>query len=173
MNVSFPFRIDFAKVKHVKITSKIGVLIFRYILSFLMYQPVSMKVYGIFVFLYSGAGKSTLLNVLSHRNISSVNVSGTVFLNGTPVSDEINNMSAYVQQEDLFIGTLTVREHLMFQVSSGMICQICFWCVRTTITSNSAGIGHNRNDGGCTFYRNALRLEIVSKDKFWSIETIV
>ena len=63
----------------------------------------------------SGAGKSTLLNVLSHRNISSVNVSGTVFLNGTPVSNEINNMSAYVQQEDLFIGTLTVREHLMFQ----------------------------------------------------------
>ena len=57
------------------------------------------------------------MNVLSHRNISSVNVSGTVFINGTPVSTEINNMSAYVQQEDLFIGTLTVREHLMFQVS--------------------------------------------------------
>ena len=67
--------------------------------------------------LYSGAGKSTLLNVLSHRNISSVNVTGTVFINETPVGAEINNMSAYVQQEDLFIGTLTVREHLMFQVS--------------------------------------------------------
>ncbi|XP_028399573.1 protein white-like isoform X2 [Dendronephthya gigantea] len=63
----------------------------------------------------SGAGKSTLLNVLSHRNISSIEVSGTVFINGNPISDEINNMSAYVQQEDLFIGTLTVREHLMFQ----------------------------------------------------------
>lgn len=69
----------------------------------------------------SGAGKSTLLNVLSHRNISSVKVSGTVLINGTPVSDEISNMSAYVQQEDLFIGTLTVREHLMFQVSIWMI----------------------------------------------------
>lgn len=65
---------------------------------------------------YSGAGKSTLLNVLSHRNISAVNVTGTVFLNGSPVRQEINTMSAYVQQEDLFIGTLTVREHLMFQV---------------------------------------------------------
>ncbi|XP_046846390.1 protein white-like isoform X2 [Xenia sp. Carnegie-2017] len=63
----------------------------------------------------SGAGKSTLLNVLSHRNISAVNVTGTVFLNGSPVRQEINTMSAYVQQEDLFIGTLTVREHLMFQ----------------------------------------------------------
>jgi ABC-type multidrug transport system ATPase subunit len=50
-----------------------------------------------------------------------VKVSGTVLINGTPVSDEISNMSAYVQQEDLFIGTLTVREHLMFQVSIWMI----------------------------------------------------
>lgn len=66
--------------------------------------------------LCSGAGKSTLLNVLSHRNISSVNVTGTVFVNETLVGAEINYMSAYVQQEDLFIGTLTVREHLMFQV---------------------------------------------------------
>ena len=67
--------------------------------------------------LYSGSGKTTLLNVLSHRNISKVDVSGTVCLNGKPVSFDINNISAYVQQEDLFIGTLTVREHLMFQVS--------------------------------------------------------
>ena len=67
--------------------------------------------------LYSGSGKTTLLNVLSHRNISNVDVSGTVCLNGKPVSFDINNISAYVQQEDLFIGTLTVREHLMFQVS--------------------------------------------------------
>lgn len=65
----------------------------------------------------SGAGKSTLLNVLSHRNISNIDVSGTVSLNGNPVGFEINNISAYVQQEDLFIGTLTVREHLTFQVS--------------------------------------------------------
>ena len=57
------------------------------------------------------------MNVLSHRNLSNVNVSGRVCLNGEPVSFDINNISAYVQQEDLFIGTLTVREHLMFQVS--------------------------------------------------------
>ena len=67
--------------------------------------------------LYSGSGKTTLLNVLSHRNISKVDVSGTVCLNGKPVSFDINNISAYIQQEDLFIGSLTVHEHLMFQVS--------------------------------------------------------
>ena len=108
--------VDFQKVQwHVKISVKIES-------DFWWKKPGSYNpVYNFkwlsFHVFTSGAGKSTLLNVLSHRNISSVNVSGTVYLNGTPVSNEINNMSAYVQQEDLFIGTLTVREHLMFQVS--------------------------------------------------------
>ena len=31
----------------------------------------------------------------------------------TPTS--LTSVSAYVQQDDLFIGTLTVREHLVFQ----------------------------------------------------------
>ena len=65
----------------------------------------------------SGAGKSTLMNVLAHRNIAQVQVMGKVEVNGHPIGiDEINAFSAYIQQEDLFIGTLTVREHLIFQV---------------------------------------------------------
>jgi len=56
------------------------------------------------------------MNVLAHRNIGSVQVMGTVMVNNTPVGININSISAYVQQEDLFIGTLTVREHLTFQV---------------------------------------------------------
>lgn len=63
----------------------------------------------------SGAGKSTLMNVLAHRNIGQVQVMGTVEVNGHPVGLEINALSAYIQQEDLFIGSLTVREHLIFQ----------------------------------------------------------
>ncbi|XP_068753100.1 protein white-like isoform X1 [Montipora capricornis] len=63
----------------------------------------------------SGAGKSTLMNVLAHRNISHMEVSGTVEVNDCPIGREINAVSAYVQQEDLFIGSLTVREHLTFQ----------------------------------------------------------
>ena len=70
-----------------------------------------------FISFLSGAGKSTLMNVLAHHNIAQVQVMGTVEVNGYPISiDEINAFSAYVQQEDLFIGTLTVREHLIFQV---------------------------------------------------------
>ncbi|XP_054160064.1 protein white-like [Oppia nitens] len=64
----------------------------------------------------SGAGKTTLMNVLTQRNISSVKIDGSVKLNGKAIDmNTIKQVSAYVQQEDLFIGTLTVREHLKFQ----------------------------------------------------------
>ena len=43
---------------------------------------------------------------------------GNRFANGVPVTpNSLTSVSAYVQQDDLFIGTLTVREHLNFQVS--------------------------------------------------------
>lgn len=69
-----------------------------------------------FLFSCSGAGKSTLMNVLAHRNIAQVQVTGTVTVNGQPTGIDINALSAYIQQEDLFIGSMTVREHLTFQV---------------------------------------------------------
>lgn len=56
------------------------------------------------------------MNVLAHRNIAQVQVMGTVEVNGQPTGIDINALSAYIQQEDLFIGSLTVREHLTFQV---------------------------------------------------------
>ncbi|KAG8177288.1 hypothetical protein JTE90_029424 [Oedothorax gibbosus] len=63
----------------------------------------------------SGAGKTTLLNVLTNRNLRRLNVEGEVLVNGQNVGKSISRMSAYVQQDDLFIGTLKVREHLIFQ----------------------------------------------------------
>lgn len=64
----------------------------------------------------SGAGKTSLLNVLTSRNTEKLRVSGDRCMNGVPVtSDMLTSISGYVQQEDLFIGTLTVREHLIFQ----------------------------------------------------------
>ncbi|XP_078703250.1 protein white-like [Branchiostoma floridae x Branchiostoma belcheri] len=63
----------------------------------------------------SGAGKSTLLNVLTYRNRGNLSVEGTVEVNGQPIGKDITAVSAYVQQDDLFIGVLTVREHLRFQ----------------------------------------------------------
>jgi len=64
----------------------------------------------------SGAGKSTLLNTLLFRNMQGLKVTGARIANKnlvTPTS--LTAVSGYVQQDDLFIPSLTVREHLIFQ----------------------------------------------------------
>lgn len=63
----------------------------------------------------SGAGKTTLMNVLTNRTGNTVTVSGLVTLNGRVVGEEISSISAYIQQDDVFIPTLTVKEQLMFR----------------------------------------------------------
>ena len=42
-------------------------------------------------------------------------VDGRILANGQELGGAITKISAYVQQENLFIGTLTVREHIHFQ----------------------------------------------------------
>ena len=66
----------------------------------------------------SGAGKTTLLNVLTFRNRGNLTVTGSVKINGRIISDssELASISAYVEQDDIFIGTLKVKEHLKFQM---------------------------------------------------------
>ncbi|GMT17505.1 hypothetical protein PFISCL1PPCAC_8802, partial [Pristionchus fissidentatus] len=69
----------------------------------------------------SGAGKTTLLNVLAHRNTKGVAVDGAIKVNGLRVTREfMRKISAYVEQEDAFIGSLTVREQLRFVASLRM-----------------------------------------------------
>ncbi|TKR67959.1 hypothetical protein L596_024026 [Steinernema carpocapsae] len=63
----------------------------------------------------SGAGKTTLLNTLLARNMSGFTVDGKVLINGYEMKHHITSVSGYAQQEDLFMSTLTVREHLMIQ----------------------------------------------------------
>ncbi|VDN04346.1 unnamed protein product [Thelazia callipaeda] len=58
----------------------------------------------------SGAGKTTLLNALLHRNVKGLEIDGTVKVNGHIVS-------AYIQQQNLFINSLTVQEHLYLQAA--------------------------------------------------------
>jgi ABC-type multidrug transport system ATPase subunit len=68
----------------------------------------------------SGSGKSTLLNVLTARNLSGLDVKGCIYINGQSVdAAEIKRNCAYVQQHDIFLGALTVREHLFIQVQFG------------------------------------------------------
>ena len=64
----------------------------------------------------SGAGKSTFMNVLTGRNTKNYMIDGQVLVNGVEVGEAIRNISAYVQQDDMFFGYLTVRETLQFRV---------------------------------------------------------
>ena len=63
-------------------------------------------------------GKTTLLNVLNFRNRGQLKITGDVKINGKVVNStrDFANLSGYVQQDDLFIDTLKVKEQLRFQV---------------------------------------------------------
>ncbi|KAL5269519.1 hypothetical protein ACHWQZ_G003118 [Mnemiopsis leidyi] len=69
----------------------------------------------------SGAGKTTLLNTLASRNSKKLSVSGTIKINGKEMSQSKTKLiSAYVQQDDCFIETLTVKEVMMFHANLRM-----------------------------------------------------
>ncbi|KAJ4704782.1 ABC transporter G family member [Melia azedarach] len=62
----------------------------------------------------SGAGKTTLIDALAGR-IEKECLKGTVTLNGEVLESKLlNNISAYVMQEDILYPLLTVEETLMF-----------------------------------------------------------
>ncbi|PAV62128.1 hypothetical protein WR25_07524 [Diploscapter pachys] len=69
----------------------------------------------------SGAGKTTLLNVLTSRNLKNLDVQGTILMDGHRTNKwKIREVSAFVQQHDMFVGTLTAREHLRFMAKLRM-----------------------------------------------------
>ncbi|OTF71631.1 hypothetical protein BLA29_009803, partial [Euroglyphus maynei] len=62
-----------------------------------------------------GSGKTTLLNTLTGRNLSHYNHEGVVLINRQRAQiDTIKSISGYVQQGDLFVPMLTVKEYLIF-----------------------------------------------------------
>ncbi|KAL2833191.1 ABC-2 type transporter-domain-containing protein [Aspergillus pseudoustus] len=61
----------------------------------------------------SGAGKTTLLDVLANRVTMGV-VSGSTLINGAATDASFQHRVGYVQQQDLHLSTMTVREALEF-----------------------------------------------------------
>lgn len=66
----------------------------------------------------SGAGKTTLLDILACRKTIG-HLSGTICINNSPVvsytsTQLLKQVTAYVMQENVLIGALTVREHLYY-----------------------------------------------------------
>lgn len=62
----------------------------------------------------SGAGKSSLLDILARKHKRGV-TSGRIMINGSvPSKPQFKQMSGFVDQDDTLMGTLTVRETLMY-----------------------------------------------------------
>ena len=60
----------------------------------------------------SGAGKTTLLNTLAQRNVGII--TGDILVNGLPINASFERRTGYVQQQDLHVAELTVKESLQF-----------------------------------------------------------
>lgn len=69
----------------------------------------------------SGAGKTTLLNTLLSRNLKNLSVQGKVLINGQEMGKQITFVSGYVQQDELFMERLTVKEHLLIQAKLRLV----------------------------------------------------
>jgi ABC-type multidrug transport system ATPase subunit len=71
----------------------------------------------------SGSGKTTLFNVLNFRNKKKLKINGSIKINGVPIKSAkaLSFISGYVEQEDSFIDTLTVKEHLTFHVKKNFL----------------------------------------------------
>ena len=51
---------------------------------------------------------------------------GSITVNGQPWSPALSHISSYLLQDDLFYGTLTVKEHLMYQAQLRMGKRIAY-----------------------------------------------
>lgn len=92
---------------------------------FIKFLVGSSRVNQSLLILFSGAGKSTLMNVLTFRNNRDLKLDGEIRVNGVKVDkSKISNISVYVQQDDLFVGTMTVREQLTFRVRTNIIQKV-------------------------------------------------
>ncbi|XP_062992311.1 broad substrate specificity ATP-binding cassette transporter ABCG2-like [Elgaria multicarinata webbii] len=64
----------------------------------------------------TGSGKSSLLDILATRK-DPKGLSGDILINGVNLPTHFKCISGYVVQDDIVMGTLTVRENLMFSAA--------------------------------------------------------
>nr|XP_057942876.1 broad substrate specificity ATP-binding cassette transporter ABCG2b isoform X2 [Doryrhamphus excisus]XP_057942881.1 broad substrate specificity ATP-binding cassette transporter ABCG2b isoform X2 [Doryrhamphus excisus]XP_057942889.1 broad substrate specificity ATP-binding cassette transporter ABCG2b isoform X2 [Doryrhamphus excisus] len=65
----------------------------------------------------TGSGKTSLLDVIAGRKDPAGLRQGSVRVDGTLVTSDLRLSSAYVVQDDILMGTLTVRENLLFSAN--------------------------------------------------------
>ncbi|XP_066903326.1 protein scarlet [Halyomorpha halys] len=103
----------------------------------------------------SGAGKSTILYALAHRHSGQMMVDGDVKINGRQVNESMCRISGFMRQEDIFIGDLTVKEHLIFMACLKLDKRISYQEKESRVSYliNELGLEHcrNRKIGGSMF----------------------
>ncbi|XP_016388589.1 ATP-binding cassette sub-family G member 2-like, partial [Sinocyclocheilus rhinocerous] len=72
----------------------------------------------------TGSGKSSFLDVLAARK-DPAGLSGEVLIDGAPQPPNFKCLSGYVVQDDVVMGTLTVRENLCFSAALRLPKSIC------------------------------------------------
>ncbi|KAJ8955186.1 hypothetical protein NQ318_009082 [Aromia moschata] len=72
-------------------------------------------------FCFSGAGKSTLMTALAYRHSGTTEIDGDILVNGRPIGSYMKYLSGYMHQEDLFVPSLTVMEHMNIMVGNEFI----------------------------------------------------
>ena len=56
------------------------------------------------------------MNALAQKTSGGIVVDGTILINGRQINSAMSTIAGYVHQDDLFVGSLTVKEHLTFMV---------------------------------------------------------
>ncbi|XP_015116893.1 protein scarlet [Diachasma alloeum] len=109
----------------------------------------------------SGAGKSSLMTALAYRTAPGVIVHGDIRVNGHPVDPKyMKHHSGFMHQEDIFIGTMTVLEHLWFMARMKLDRRMATREIREKISSLLREVG--------LFDRSGVRIGCGGDDKVLS-----
>ncbi|KAM9792334.1 broad substrate specificity ATP-binding cassette transporter ABCG2d [Neosynchiropus ocellatus] len=103
----------------------------------------------------SGGGKSSFLDVLAARK-DPTGLSGEVLIDGAPQPPNFKCLSGYVVQEDVVMGTLTVRENLCFSAALRLPTSV-------PQTEKQARVSHLIKELGLTKVADSKRVHVHSK----------
>ena len=125
----------------------------------------------------SGSGKSTLLDLLADRKLIGV-ASGGIYINHNLRTKAFSRNSAYVLQDDLHIGTLTVEETVRFAAWTRMpdkttaderelrVQQLLEMVNLISIKDRYVGDGMNKGISGGQIKRLSIAVEIINLPNF-------
>ncbi|XP_070612794.1 broad substrate specificity ATP-binding cassette transporter ABCG2-like isoform X1 [Erythrolamprus reginae] len=124
----------------------------------------------------TGCGKSSLLDILSTRK-DPQGLSGAILLDGMALPTHFKCMSGYVVQDDIVMGTLTVRENLMFSAALRLplsttkyeknqrVEQILKELDLTRVADSKVGTYFTRGVSGGERKRTSIGLELITNPK--------